>query len=94
MCITLAHPTPATFPHHVRRSSDETDHGGRFTVKRRTSTFDTSTFDTSTFDFLLLLGASNVKVVRILEERGRGRVPCDSCGVTFVGRELENPAPP
>ena len=35
MYTTLAHPTPTTFPHHVRRLSDETDHGGRFTVKRQ-----------------------------------------------------------
>ena len=34
MCTTLAHPTPTTFPHHVQRSSAETDRDGRLSVKR------------------------------------------------------------
>ena len=34
MYTTLAHPTPTTFPHHVQRSSAETDHDGRLSVKR------------------------------------------------------------
>ena len=29
MYTTLAHPTPTTFPHHVQRSSAETDRDGR-----------------------------------------------------------------
>ena len=34
MYTTLAHPTPTTFPHHVQRSSAETDRDGRLSVKR------------------------------------------------------------
>ena len=34
MYTTLAHPTPTSFPHHVQRSSADTDRDGRIGVKR------------------------------------------------------------
>ena len=80
MCTTLAHPTPITFPHHVQRSSAETDHDDRLSVKRS----DAGKSGRRRRD---------VKVVRVLKEREKRGNACRARDWLLFHREAIKPTP-
>ena len=79
MCTTLAHPTPTTFLHHVRRSSDETEYGGCFTINRRGGE-EWQERETSKWYGYWKRERERERERERVREGERGRMPCDSCG--------------